>query len=245
MNDKINLIHTADERLANAYLYAAENLTLYLSLHGRQNTAYDKAIFNLPLSIEHTPIMLECEEITKDGLKEVVAYIHATYLGKKEDALAALTGIEDWTSPEEDMWLYYGENNANNVMQLYGFYFTNYSFQPVDANSNNLVTREQLTGIVEAYNTEKYIKPVVEIDDERYWEMLECLPPKRWENHVFYMSEAQIGTIHAMFCQIGERYFEAKRDVDKTSNDDFHHECLMYIAKQEECETEKNAKNSD
>jgi hypothetical protein len=56
------------------------------------------------------------------------------------------------------------------------------------------------------------IKGPVEITRERWWEMLECLPPCRWIRRagveLFFVSERLSGDIVAHFVQIGERFFE-------------------------------------
>jgi hypothetical protein len=50
------------------------------------------------------------------------------------------------------------------------------------------------------------------ITRERWWEMLECLPPCAWVrgsgSESFYVSELLSGDIAAHFVRIGDRYFE-------------------------------------
>jgi hypothetical protein len=47
--------------------------------------------------------------------------------------------------------------------------------------------------------------------------MLNILPPVRWENwdswEVFRMSERTSGTITAIFCRIGSKYFELEDSI--------------------------------
>lgn len=47
-------------------------------------------------------------------------------------------------------------------------------------------------------------KPFKEISEEKYWEMLECLPPMRWHDaavgvNVFFISEAYTAYLHDCF----------------------------------------------
>ena len=57
----------------------------------------------------------------------------------------------------------------------------------------------------------QYLKPVTEITQERFWEMLEVLPPCKWARYdgeeSFFVSEAIHSDIHAWFVRIDERYF--------------------------------------
>jgi len=52
----------------------------------------------------------------------------------------------------------------------------------------------------------------VEINEERYIDMLECLPPCKWNRgeytESFFMSEAKCYDIHSHFVRIGKRFFE-------------------------------------
>ena len=57
--------------------------------------------------------------------------------------------------------------------------------------------------IIEAYVTEP-----VEVTEDRYMEMLEILPPMKWKNGTFMMSELLCSHYTSIFCQIGSRYFE-------------------------------------
>ena len=60
-------------------------------------------------------------------------------------------------------------------------------------------------------------KPPVEITRERFWEMLEVLPPEDWrsngDHETFKLMEYTSGNITAIFCRIGERYWEMQDSV--------------------------------
>lgn len=59
--------------------------------------------------------------------------------------------------------------------------------------------------------------PPVEITAERFWEMLEVLPPVAWkrgaDTESFKLSEFTSGAITQIFCRIDERYFELSDNV--------------------------------
>lgn len=85
-----------------------------------------------------------------------------------------------------------------------------------------------------------------EITEERYWEMLEILPPMNWRNltagiNIFCISEALTGSLHAHFLKLSNKgevkYYEATKDRF-TKNEDLLKEIYTEI-------THKNLKNED
>ena len=59
-------------------------------------------------------------------------------------------------------------------------------------------------------------QPVKEITKERFWEMLEVLPPGGWVRgtlETFYMIERQHGNITRQFGRLGNRYIEKFIDL--------------------------------
>jgi hypothetical protein len=56
---------------------------------------------------------------------------------------------------------------------------------------------------------DSYRKPPQEITKERFWDMLECLPPVGWVRHPdcesFKMSERTVGNLTGIFVRRGER----------------------------------------
>jgi hypothetical protein len=89
-------------------------------------------------------------------------------------------------------------------------------------------TLEQLTeqyGEVVIIDTESayrqhcdsYKKAPVEINEERFMDMLEILPPAKWVRHVeeesFHVCERIAGNIVSIFVRIGKRYFEMQDEI--------------------------------
>jgi hypothetical protein len=65
-----------------------------------------------------------------------------------------------------------------------------------------------------------YRHPPTEITKERFWDMLECLPPVSWvrgdnDSESFKMSERTIGNLTGVFVRRGKRYFELTEDITK------------------------------
>ena len=72
-----------------------------------------------------------------------------------------------------------------------------------------------------------------EVTEERFWEMLDVLPPLDWRGsdgaESFKLSEFTSGTITAIFCRIGTRYFELSDNVS-TPHEEIVRRCREAIA---------------
>jgi len=60
-------------------------------------------------------------------------------------------------------------------------------------------------------------KPPQEITRERFWDMLEVLPPCKWQGmgqrfESFHVSERLSGDVVSWFCRVGERYFQVDQE---------------------------------
>lgn len=68
-----------------------------------------------------------------------------------------------------------------------------------------------------------FVSVPVEVDEARYMEMLEVLPPMHWKNQgvseSFKLSERTSGNITAIFCRIQGRYFEMQNSVFMSHED--------------------------
>jgi hypothetical protein len=64
-------------------------------------------------------------------------------------------------------------------------------------------------------------KPPREIDRERFWNALECLPPCKWQGmgtdfESFHVSERLSGNVVSWYVRQGARYFEIDQDATMT-----------------------------
>jgi len=73
------------------------------------------------------------------------------------------------------------------------------------------------------HDRNRRITPPVEITQERFWELLECLPPCKWKRGVdgeaFHISERITYDIVDWCVRIGEKYYSFQ-DTDKMSADE-------------------------
>jgi hypothetical protein len=80
---------------------------------------------------------------------------------------------------------------------------------------------------------DRHKRPVIEITKEKYWEMLEVLPPMGWVQRggceSFKMSEMHSGIITDIYAKIGDRYFSL-RDSQFTKHDEIIKRCEQYKA---------------
>lgn len=73
-----------------------------------------------------------------------------------------------------------------------------------------IVTSEELDCLWERWET--YLQgPFREITEERYWDWLECLPPMRYRNNSFFLSECYTGSLYHFCFKREGRYFTALR----------------------------------
>ena len=109
------------------------------------------------------------------------------------------------TTPRQCAWEYLAEKNA--------------ARKPEDA-VFEIKEIEAAWELVNQAQGEKYLSEWQEITPDRWDDMLNILPPEKWQTvagvEIFRMSERLTGNITAHFARIGERYFEASR---RTSED--------------------------
>jgi hypothetical protein len=73
---------------------------------------------------------------------------------------------------------------------------------------------EQFGPLAEAWEDAHICRPPERITEERYWHALEEMPPYQWRgdrstcSSSFLCLEATTGNIHAIYCRIGEEYWE-------------------------------------
>jgi hypothetical protein len=88
-----------------------------------------------------------------------------------------------------------------------------------------LVSKPELDKLIDGYEQSLITDPEP-IDKDRYWEMLEVLPPCRWANGFFHVSERYTGDLVSWFLEVGEEYWEfrnlatiSKADLAKIKKD--------------------------
>ena len=96
-------------------------------------------------------------------------------------------------------------------------------------------------GPVAQATDDAFRSPPVEITQQRFWDMLEVLPPVAWvrrtieenkdqtlDNESFKISERTCGSITAIFCRIGSRYFELQDSITMRHDDILRAVLLAY-----------------
>lgn len=60
--------------------------------------------------------------------------------------------------------------------------------------------------------------PFVETTEERFWDGLECLPPKRWTRfdggEYFFVGECYTADLYTCYVRKGEKYYTALRSIN-------------------------------
>lgn len=80
-----------------------------------------------------------------------------------------------------------------------------------------LITNEELDKLLEVY-TNSLISEWVEIDKDRYLEMLEVLPPI-YRGMFFFCSEATYSNIHSCFLKLNGRFYESSRSIKSSESE--------------------------
>jgi hypothetical protein len=118
---------------------------------------------------------------------------------------------------------------ADSVLPCGTVAYTNEKFEDYKAARphavySELLTDEALRVLADAHDEETYIKPVGKrIDSERWWEMLEILPPCKFKTvlgvEMFHISERLTGNIVAWFANDGTNYVEFHHRTNATNEE--------------------------
>ena len=76
------------------------------------------------------------------------------------------------------------------------------------------VSPEKVTELVNQHRASLNKEPFKEIDEERYYDAMDCLPPKRMLRDAFFVGECYQYDLYPFCFKIGGRYFEGRRTVD-------------------------------
>ena len=101
-------------------------------------------------------------------------------------------------------------------------------------NNPNLITvePEKVSELVKEHRTKLNEAPFEEIDEERYYDLMDCVPPARMLSNSFFVGECYQYDLHLFCFSIGGRYFSGNRilntpkDVLKAEITKFYSELL-------------------
>lgn len=131
--------------------------------------------------------MLETRDGTKLKVKSWILPVPFKGSSQTCTFVCPKTGIEKtvWSNVPVDEYM----------MQLEGAY--------------QIVSDDEFDQILDDYEKNTYLcRPIEEVTSERYWEMLEVLPPCRWVNDRFHVSERMTGDIVSWFMKVDGKYYE-------------------------------------
>ncbi len=78
-----------------------------------------------------------------------------------------------------------------------------------------VLSEDEMVAEINKNEDEKYLNEWLEIDEDYWWEMLEVLPPMKWQHkgtwEFFFISEATTSNIHACYAKHGKKYYTANR----------------------------------
>ena len=74
------------------------------------------------------------------------------------------------------------------------------------------VTPDRIAFMLKRYD-KALCQPFEEITPERYYDLMECVPPKRLRRNRFFVGEAYSGNMYDLCFKLGGKYFKALRDI--------------------------------
>ena len=84
-----------------------------------------------------------------------------------------------------------------------------------------VLTLMEATGLQRAFNRQKYVKPPVRITEDRWDELLNVLPPAKWTDRKFFVSECITDDLYTCCCRLRRpdgswSYFEMVESITAT-----------------------------
>ncbi len=130
-----------------------------------------------------------------------------------------INGFAEWTG--EQVTKKYIDKNGSQVSEI--SFINQLSFEEYNAkNGGNLteVSEEQIDALFKEHR-DSLISEFSEITAERFDDLLNCLPPKRWHNHngaqIFYMCEAYTDDLYTCCIAYKDKFFSALRPIREES----------------------------
>ena len=91
-------------------------------------------------------------------------------------------------------------------------------------------TGEECRAAMAAADDKKYLEITKEITEDRYWELLEVLPPIGYDGRTFRMGSPIADGVFIYCTAIRERFFQSTRRSCPTASEEFLKECRELIA---------------
>lgn len=88
-----------------------------------------------------------------------------------------------------------------------------------------LADKEEVQKLFDQYIADMVSEPFEEIDEERYYELMNCVPPARSSHNWFFVGEPYQYKVHHLCFTVADRYFWARRRVDAPAeqiNEEIH-----------------------
>lgn len=75
------------------------------------------------------------------------------------------------------------------------------------------VSPEKVTELVNEHRKALNKSPFKEIDEDRYYDAMDCLPPARMLRDAFFVGECYQYDLYPFCFKVGDRYFEGRRSL--------------------------------
>ena len=91
------------------------------------------------------------------------------------------------------------------------------------------ISPEEVANLIKEHRRKLNTAQFVEIDEERYWDLYECLPPARVLRNCFFVGECYQYDLYPFIFKVGGRFFEGKRVVN-TPKEELYAEIQEFYA---------------
>lgn len=130
-------------------------------------------------------------------------------------------GIVDYTGEQvENKYISEDGAEVTEISFVNGLTFEQYK----EKKGGNLkvVDGVELDALLKEYH-ENLKEDFTEVTEERFFDALECLPPKRWHTHrgieLFFMCEAYTGTLYTCYARVNKSHYKALRCITESSEE--------------------------
>lgn len=108
--------------------------------------------------------------------------------------------------------------------------FIDYSNEPVkqyleknSQNESDILTWQQLEKLMDKHEALLKIKSFTEINENDFYNALECLPPKKWNKfkngQFFFLGECSYSNIYAFFVQYKDKFYSKNLPINMSTED--------------------------
>lgn len=180
--------------------------------------------------------MIESKKFKNKKTGEIATQIPLMEIGDWEEYEDELKNEPKYTN-EKDLVIY-ELGSTSLITRLTDCLKCIYTGKQYFTDDKRIMTLDEASSLIDKEQAKRYNKEWVEVSAETYDDMLNCLPPKKWENFkeekcsIFAMSEFTEGVYTQHFVRYKDKYYSATRDFFR-KNEELIAELLIQLTNAE------------